>query len=351
VQQQDQSDFLADDRGQTAVFTTLMIAVLFAFAAVVVDSGLWMLTKRNLQGNADAAAMAAGTDLASSNNQAMLTARDYVQGRNTDGANLDGVQYTNNNSRMRVTVSRVTAGPFMSFFSFLTGEDKVAPTIKARSTVEIAQYSGGPGMLPIGIMKDAYTIGQNTEAKFDDPGNGNRGLLEPDNLEGVNCVDSNPQDIYDMISQDGTSCAYPIGTNISTMTGNKTGPTLTAFDDRIPTTDKDRFEDVFEYDPRSGRYIAKKPDSPRIGFVPVIENTDGTTAWPNGKKEVRVLRYLMVYIGNRDDAPNYRPTPNGKSTYLTPVDAILPESFNRPYTTVGFDRNNPDGPMLVHLVE
>jgi len=55
---------LRDDRGQVIVLAAVMIPVFLLFTALVLDAGNWFAHKRELQNRADAAALAAGVELA-----------------------------------------------------------------------------------------------------------------------------------------------------------------------------------------------------------------------------------------------------------------------------------------------
>jgi hypothetical protein len=113
---------------------------------------------------------------------------------------------------------------------------------------------------------------------------------------------------------------------IDTEPGNMSGPTRQGFDDRIGNN-SDTFNQVFGTDPDTGFQTIEKLDSPRLGIVPIVENSNGTNSWPNGKKQVRILGYMLVYIGKTDTAGNPPYTNNGKSVWVTPVRPILPENF------------------------
>ena len=41
-------------------------------------------------------------------------------------------------------------------------------------------------------------------------------------------------------------------------------------------------------------------DSPRLVTVPIITNTDGTTNWPNGKKNILIVGFAQFFISSYD---------------------------------------------------
>lgn len=347
----------ADD-GQTLIFTVLLVGVLMAFAAVVVDSGVWFNTKRNLQGDADQAALAAAKELAGSGSvttNATDVARDYVEKQNTTGGTLQDVTFSNVNRRVKVTANREQEGPFMGFFSMLSGSAKTAPTIRASATVEIAQMGAIPGMLPMAFMRNSYAIGVEAEVKFDGNATGNRGAVSPPNSP-PSCHTSNgAADFRNLIRSSAfggfDACGVEPGDTISTEPGNMAGPTRQGFDDRIGTN-RDSFAQVFEYDAGSDRYSILLPTSPRVGIVPVIENTNGTTTWPNGTKDVRIVHYVLVYIGRRSSPPNYPAyTNNGREVWVTPVRTLMPDEFPKEYDLMDYSATNRDAPLVIRLVE
>ena len=345
---------VADESGQTLVFSIIMLAVCFGFAAIVIDGGDYLLVRRNMQGNADAAALAAARDLIDSQAQATATVNDYVTSKNSiDGASVDQIQFLSN-SRMKVTVKREEEGQFLQFF----GMD--APTIRASATVQIRTMGARAGMLPLAFMRDSYTLGQNAEIKTAASGTSNRGAVSPDNSPPTCNTSNGANDFRNMIMGEANggidACAHPIGDMIDTKPGNMSGPTRQGFDGLIggscggACANTDSFDDVFELDDATGKYVVKLPNSPRLGMVPIIQNDTGGNTWPNGNKQVEIVQYMLVYIGKTDEPPNYPAwTDNGKSVWVTPVQTFMPASWD-PDSFIDFDEDN-DAPTVVSLVE
>ena len=69
-----------------SIFSVLMLAVLLGVASLVVDGGNALLQRRNQQGVADAAAMAAVKDLPASTSAADTAARTYATTQNSADA-------------------------------------------------------------------------------------------------------------------------------------------------------------------------------------------------------------------------------------------------------------------------
>ena len=301
---------------------TIFLVVLMCFLGVVIDGGMFYFERRNMQGVADAAALAAVRELPNSPGTASSSAEQYVESYN---ANADGelasIEFTDSNREVTVLVTK----PGTQNFGQILGMDQ--PTIGARATARVQMMGPRAGMLPIAFMRDSFTLGDNSEIKWDDPGNGNRGPIAPEMKPDCSAA-SGGNDFGDLIRGSGNggidACGTAIGDFLDTETGNMTGPTKKGFSDRLDGNTQS-FEDVFSLDAATGLYSVEDPDSPRLGIVPVIENTDGSNEWPNGKKEIRIISYMLVYIGDRDSA-GY-PATDGKSVWVTPVQAMLPQDF------------------------
>src|SRR5690606_23343925 len=77
------------------------------------------------------------------------------------------------------------------------------------------------------------------------------------------------------------ACPTDIASTLDTEPGNMSGKSRSGFNDRLDG-DPDPITAVFGTDPETGLSTIEKPDSPRIGIVPVIEHINGTNTWPNG---------------------------------------------------------------------
>lgn len=332
------------ERGQSLVLSVVILAVLLAFAGLVIDGGNFFVQRRNLQGNADAAARAGAASLPDQS-AARTVATNYVTDNNAqDDAKVDSISFPEDNT-MSVTVRRKVQGGFLGIFGI------APPTIKATAHVELAQMapSAASGMLPMAFMRESYTLGTNDVVKFDGNQTGNRGAIAPDNTPPGCNASNGAADFRELIIGEDLggmdACAYEIGETLATEPGNMSGPTRQGFDDRIGSNTQS-FEDVFEWDASTERYIILDADSPRIGIVPVIENTDGSIEWPNGRKDVRVTAYVMVYIGKTDEG-GYPPyTDGGKNVWVTPIRTILPNEFDGELAQ--FDPES-DAPSSIHL--
>jgi hypothetical protein len=332
--------------GQTLVFVVLFMVVSICFIGVVVDGGMFLFERRDMQGTADAAALAAVRELPGSTGQASSVANDYVTSKNSSANGLvKSVVFSDANRTVQVTVHKTGTSNFSGILGI------TSPDISASATARVQMMGPRPGMLPMAFMRDSFTVGTNYDIKFDSNATGNRGAIAPD--MGANCTAANGADDFGNLIRGAKyggidACATPIAETLDTETGNMVGKTKAGFDDRL-VGNTDSYEDVFKTDPATGYQTIEKPDSPRIGIVPVIENINGGTTWPNGQSQpIRILAYMLVYIGDRNSPPNYPATTDGKTVWVTPVRPILPADFPDG-AFVDYDASLP-APVVYRLV-
>ena len=305
-----------DESGQSLIFATLFFAVLIAFTAVLVDGGTYMWEHRNLQGAADAAALAGVRELPDSTALADSVARDYATSQNSDGATVASLTITGGNT-IKVDLEKEVPGAFMAVFGVS------APTINATATARASYVTSLPGMLPFGMLEGQYEVtNPATNTPIGDAGNNKNGLLWPES--GPQCESKNQT--KDLITGDVTACAMSPGDIAEGQTGWAGGTIKGPFEDRLAGNTQS-FDDVFEWDPDLGKYIVLDPDSPRIGIIPIVVRADGESVW--AKKEMTIVGYALAYIGDTTDSPTYRATGDGdgKTIYLSPVDAVFPEDW------------------------
>jgi Flp pilus assembly protein TadG len=112
-----------NERGQSLVLTVVVLVSLLGMAALVLDVGSWYRAKRNLQGTADAAALAGAQALPDTPGSATSLANQYATTNTPDLATKD-VSISSNivpNDRISVHVTRPSPG----FFARVLGIDSV----------------------------------------------------------------------------------------------------------------------------------------------------------------------------------------------------------------------------------
>jgi hypothetical protein len=348
--------------GQALIFSVLTLAVLLGVASVVVDGGNALLQRRNQQGVADAAALAAVRDLPASSNTAESTARSYATTQNSaDASTVDQVVVTGSNAgtcdggfgsvtlapeSVCIIVHTTSQGAFSRLFGIdLFKED-------ARAIAQASQVTAVGAWLPFGVRLGAFTDTPPTQISItpaDQSHNVGGAVNTP---AGTDCKFYGGDQISDVIRGSAyggaDACPISIGQSIQTQTGVSTGNiTNKGFDARIGSN-TDSFSDVFGQD-ANGNYYVKKVDSPRLGIIPVAQDTTGD--WPlSGNATMTMQGYVMVYIGDTTKPPNY-PAYSGNGSrltiYLTPVNAPLPDSW---YALLGdYSPSNPS-PVVYRLV-
>ena len=105
-------------RGQAMILTLVFMTVILGMAAAVVDVGAWYRTHRQMQNNADAAALAGATALPESTGQASSLAVTYAN-RNGGGVTSSDVTFSSKevgNDQIQVTARKQVPGVFAKLF-------------------------------------------------------------------------------------------------------------------------------------------------------------------------------------------------------------------------------------------
>lgn len=340
----------------------LVLVVLLGVASLVVDGGNALLQRRNQQGVADAAAMAAVRELPGSTSNADSVARDYATAKNlADASIVDQVVTTASASGScnggfgaaalaPASVCVVVHSTAKGAFSRLLGIDMWNES--ARAIAQASQVTAMGGWLPLGVRSGAYNDTPPAQLTIT-PGDGSRNVGGMINTPaGPDCKFYGGNQISDVIKGNAyggaDACPITIGQTVQTQTGVSTGNITTkGFDARIGSN-TDSFSDVFGQD-ANGAYYVKKLDSPRLGIMPIAEETGGR--WPLSSNATIVVKgYVLVYIGDTTKPPSYPAySGNGNSLkiYLTPVDVPLPDAW--PAQIGDYSSSNPS-PMVYRLI-
>jgi hypothetical protein len=350
------------EEGQALVLCVLVLAALLGIASLVVDGGNAFLQRRNQQGVADAAALAAVRDVLGSTLTAAATARDYATTQNSaDGSVVDHVVVTGTGTGTcdggfgstvlaPASVCVVVHSDSRGAFSSLFGIDLF--TARARAIAKVSQVTGVGGWLPFGVRQGAYDDDPPTQLTItpsDQSHNVGGAINTP---AGTDCKFYGGDGISDVIRSADfggvDACPITIGQSIETQTGVTTGNiTNKGLDVRIGSN-TDSFSDVFGQ-AADGSYYVKKADSPRLGVIPIAADSSGN--WPlTGGATMTMIGYVLVYIGDTTRPPSY-PAYSGSGSkltiYLTPVNAPLPDSWG---AVLGdYDPSNPS-PVVYQLV-
>ena len=177
-----------------------------------------------------------------------------------------------------VTVNRKDPGFFLQLWSSIAGGSDIEPTIRARATAQIAQMGPSHRHAP-GRFHARFVHDRREQRDQDEPirAASNKGAFDPDNSPPSCYKSTGAADFRSLLTSKAfggvDACAHKIGSIVSTETGNMSGPTRQGLDARIGPNgiNSERFTDVLRKQAVGNRYIVLKPNSPRIGYVPVIE--------------------------------------------------------------------------------
>lgn len=377
------------EHGVSMVISILFLAVLLGMSAILIDGGSWFWIKRSMQGDADAAALAAVRELPTTPGSAYAVAKEYAEIQNmADNGKLESFASDTARMRVMVTVGNTAAA---TPFGRLLGLDQTA--IRARATARIAQVSTVDAVLPFAALEGTLEYGNPpipekiTVSPGRGPGDGLQtghiGAIAP-KYDAPSCTSGTgnsaaeverliigAHDDEDDGLNDGdalVACGPLVGTDVNTATGARPNAVRDGFNRRFGSTNgthTDLFADTVSWDPTSQRFIVEKPDSPRIGFIPIVSTGPGVDDWSDisgTSRPVRVIDYVMVYIGHTDltgqREPAYLergsciPTPcvgNQLQVFLTPIRGMIPPNFNYELRD-GWDPNS-SAPLAITLVE
>ena len=138
-------------RGQAMILTLVFMTVILGMAAVVVDVGAWYRAHRQMQNNADAAALAGATALPESTGQAASLALTYAD-RNGGGVTGSDITFSSKevaNDQIQVTARKAVPGVFAKLF----GLDSV--TVRAHATALAAPPAQPKWAAPFGGRRHA----------------------------------------------------------------------------------------------------------------------------------------------------------------------------------------------------
>jgi Flp pilus assembly protein TadG len=281
------------ESGQTLGMFAVFLVALLAMCALAIDAGSWYQQKRAVQAAVDAAALAGASQLSVSQSAATAGAQSQYA---KNGLNSDTVTYTvtsdlTTGDSVTVTASRTVS----SFFERVFGVNSATVTATARATME--SYTGVPAnanLMPWGIMKDSFVPGQNYSI-YTDGSSPNNGALSLNTWTGTTCTGtSGANDYKNEISGATSICPVSIGDLEPVKTGQNSGPTAQGIDTRITTWDP---VTAIASIAQNGSATIIKPTSPQLVLLPVVVNaTDGSSTWPSGSGNVRVVGFALFII-------------------------------------------------------
>lgn len=155
------SRLLQEETGLVALLWALGFTGLVAFLAIVVEGGLILIQRRDLQNAADAAALAGARSLVISDALAVSDAQVWA-GKNVDALIDNEAMVFNDHKYVSATVGKNARSFFSDWLSF--GQPRVHATATARLA---SPRLPGPGVFCIGVERPAFLAAQQTTAGVD----------------------------------------------------------------------------------------------------------------------------------------------------------------------------------------
>jgi len=271
-------------------------------AALAIDAGSWYQTKRSLQADADAAALAGASQLPISWSAAQTAAQaEYAKnGNNSDSVTYQNTSNLTSNDTVTVTTSRTNPSYFAKLFGFSNA------TITATSKATVESYTkivSNGNVMPWAVMQSSWTLGQQYSLYTDNssPNNGAVSLLGKD--ANGNCQStSGANDYSNEINGTLQACDVSVGDVLPVKSGQNSGPTKQGITQRV--TSWDPIGAIVQFT-QNGEANILKPDSPQLVILPVVVNAaDGSTVWPGGSGNLRVVGFAFFVLTSPGYAQN-----------------------------------------------
>jgi Flp pilus assembly protein TadG len=277
---------------QTLPFVVLLLTGLLGVSALVIDLGNLYQQRQAVQAAADAAAIAGATQLPAGWPAAQTAANQTYAKNGLASDSIVVTQSTDLTAGDSVTVTATRSAP--TFLARLFGINSGTVRATARGTVEsYSSYTSTGNVLPFGVMKGDYILGQSYTI-YGDGSSSNNGGLSLDLSSSGGCAGAGgANDLRDTISGSDIACPVSVGQTIDTEPGNNTGPVAQGLNTRI--TNWKTFSQIVQAT-ANGQYTLLDPGSPQLVLIPVVLNTSGGTTWPDGAGQVKVVGFAWFVI-------------------------------------------------------
>lgn len=288
-------------RGQAAILTIFALTTLIGMVALVIDVGVWRTERGHMVNAADAGALAGAASLNQGAAAAEAVAEKAAMVNGASSANA--VAYTTSSPNGPDTIKVSVTAPGKPYFAKLFGISGF--DINATATAQVFSYNSlqGKPLFPIAVTPDAIpSFGDEVTLKFGggDCTNGNCGAVQLP-YEENGCASQNGGSTWrGLLGQTLTPCQVQVGDSLTTEPGVKVGPTDEGLQTRIGSN-TDTFSDVVRVDPNGGLATIINYDSPRLVEVPIVVNSsDASDTWPNGRGSVQVVGFAYFFITSWD---------------------------------------------------
>lgn len=251
---------LKDEKGAIMVLTSIVMIVVLAVSSLVVDVGVVEIKKARISAVADAASLAAVSELALGNEDIEEIAYIYCE---QNGIYRDKVRVVINTG-----VEVFIDDEVQSIFSKIMGVEQIPTSVKAKAIFG-AVSEVNSGIRPVAVEKQEFVYGQEVILKSGDTNySGNFGAVE---------LGGNGANNYRYNIIHGYNGTLAVGDKIDTEPGNMTGPTEQGIK-HIVNNDNSTIEDYTK-------------NSPRLWVIPVVD-----TLSVEGRKEVTIVGFAQFFV-------------------------------------------------------
>ncbi len=257
--------YLNNRSGAAAILLALMMSVLCASAALVVDVGLALAERTHLSNSLDAAALAGGQELPANPANARAVVTQYLSANDVDSDDVD-IVISHNNTQMVLTGSETVSNNFARVLGIPTTDVAASAAVKVGAAV-----SAKGGVRPLAIADQPLVYGQTVVLKEEggDGTNGNYGAVSFDSSYGA-CIFRH----YLMYGYPGE---IRVGDIIETEPGNMASSVST-------------IKEIVNMDPYA-TFEDFDRSSPRVWTIPVLRNWD-----VSGRDDVEVVGFAQFFI-------------------------------------------------------
>lgn len=342
---------LFSEKGFTYAFMVIILPVLLGFMALVIEIGMVLEVRRDLQAAADAGALAGAQLLPDSPDTAITVAEEYVAGNGNLTYVTPSVSTTYyEDDTITVTTVRNVPLALMPILGYDSAQE-----VRATASAIVGTLGVGECVMPLGIV-DAN--GQGTGGDWVQNGFGYSfgvsvtlkvGVTDSSygNFQALNIYGTGGSGYRDGLSGDCSEVSIAVGDVFNTETGNMVGPTKQGIQDRLgypDSVDTHQFSDVVTqtFDTSTGvtTTVILDPDCPRIGIVPIVDTYDGIT----GSKPITIVGFTYFYI---DPITDYDPPGKQKAPL---DDGLIIGRFIDSLVPGVFTGYNPTGTRVVRLM-
>jgi hypothetical protein len=301
-----------DESGQAIVLLVVVLVALLGMTGLVLDYGNWMVNKRQVQNEADTAALAGAAKIPAGGVAESVAAQTEASsnGLPSDSVTVTPTSYLSSNDSVNVTVTR-TVG---TWFTGIFGIHSVTVSASARATIESYTQMQGQGAMPWGVLQGSYTPGQPYTIYTKTAGStGNNGAISLPYVNNANCpVPSGATAYQEEIDGVLAACPLTVGESINTKTGDNSGPTAQGLNIRI--TNWQTVDQIVQFN-ADGTAEVIEPNSPQLVLIPILTNQSGQSQWPSGTSApmtvVGFAYFVITSCGNPTN-PSYCANADGK---------------------------------------